>query len=78
MTRRPVQVTDHALVQYLSRVWGVDTDALKARIGRQAQIASDLDAECVNHNGVRFVVRAGTVKTVLARGMHCHLRRHPK
>ena len=29
-------VTDHAVIRYLERVWGVDVDALRTRIARQA------------------------------------------
>lgn len=67
MSDRP-DVTDHALVCYLERVWGVDVQAIRKHIARHAQAASDHDAKAVQSNGATFVVAGDRVVTV--NGIH--------
>ena len=65
MTKRPSIVTDHALVRYLERVYGVDMDGLRQRIERVTQEARDQGAVAVNCDGVHYKLsKCGRVITV--------------
>lgn len=67
MKRRPIPVTDKALVEYLERVYGVDVAALKERVGRIAAAAVEYDAAAVRSNGRAFVVEDGIVVQIRCR-----------
>jgi hypothetical protein len=58
-------VTDHAVICYLERVYGVDVAGLKLRIAKITAEGRQAGAQAVNHDGVRFVLgRNGRVVTV--------------
>ena len=64
MKKSRTLVTDHAIVRYLERQWGVDIAGLKGRIGRRADLGLDSGASAVNVDGLRFVIDNGKVVTV--------------
>ena len=58
-------VTDHAVVRYLERVYGVDIGALKARIARITEDGREAGAAAVNADGVTYKLGAdGRVVTI--------------
>ncbi len=57
-------VTDHAIIRYLERQWGVDIAGLKYRIGRRADLALDTGATAVNVDGLHYVIQDGCVVSV--------------
>lgn len=62
-----LKISDHALVRYLERVWGVDTEGLKRRIGRQLDldIPKELPTPCgVKINGVEYRIDGNVVVTL--------------
>lgn len=63
MTRR-VHVTDHALIRYLERALGVDTEGLRRRIARAARPGAEKGADAIIVDGVRFCLSDHTVTTV--------------
>lgn len=68
MKKPAVQVTDHAVCQYLERALGVDVEGLRRRIGRSAALAVEHEAGAVTRDGVRFVVVGRRVVTVTLAG----------
>ncbi len=70
MTRTP-RITDHAVLRYLERGWGVDVAALKRRVAAQvpcAEVSVEALGDCaVIRDGLRFHLRRtkdGTVTIV--------------
>jgi len=62
---RPPAVTDHAVLRYLERVWGVDVAALRSRIAAEAGTGIRLGAAAVRRGRVRYVLsQNGIVVTV--------------
>lgn len=66
-----LRVSDHALVRFLERAGGYDVEAIRAALEislARAHTAAEI-LQTVNYlihsDGVTFVVRAGTVTTVL-------------
>lgn len=58
-------VTDHAVVRYLERVYGVDVSGPKKRIARVTEQGRDQKAGAVNADGVSYVLnKSGRVVTV--------------
>lgn len=76
MTAR-ARVSDHAVIRYLERVWGVDIDGLRKRIERKAQPGVDLGACAVNVGDHKFVLDGPVVTTVLPRSWHTGQKRQP-
>lgn len=64
MSRRRIHVTDHALVRYLDRVHGVDIERLRLRIARAARSGTEVGADAVVKDGVRYCLADHTVVTV--------------
>ena len=65
MSQRSDIVTDHALVRYLERVYGVDVIALKRRITSVTSEGRLQGASAVNSAGVHYVLsKNGRVTTV--------------
>lgn len=60
-------VSDHALVRYLERVYGLDLASVRREIAIQAEGAIQARARHVKVNGVWFALGCGRVKTVLPR-----------
>lgn len=60
-------VTDHAIVRYLERAYGMDIEAIKAEIATPiVQIAEGFGCGTViGKHGARVVIRDGVVTTVL-------------
>ena len=67
--RHPIPVTDHAVVQYLARQWGVNVPALKARIGRIGAVAVENGASAITVHGLTYVIQDDKVITALGKGM---------
>lgn len=62
-------VSDHAVLRYLERVYGVDVARLKRRIERATEDARRQGAAAVNTDGARFVLsKSGRVVTVTGFG----------
>lgn len=65
MSRRSDFVTDHAVVRYLERVYGVDVKSLKRRIELVTREGRDQGANAVNSGGVHYVLsKNGKVTTL--------------
>ena len=66
MVKRRDIVTDHAVVRYLERVYGVDIVALKRRIERTTEGGREQGANAVLCDGVRYrLSQNGRVVTVI-------------
>lgn len=58
-------VTDHALIRYLERVYGVDVSRLKRRIAKITEEGRAHKAQAINADGVNYVLsKSGHVVTV--------------
>ena len=65
MKPRVNPVTDHAVIRYLERVYGVDVQGLRERIAASTLVARAAGAASVQVKGVRYVIgRDGRVITV--------------
>lgn len=68
MTRRPLPVTDHAVLRYMERVMGVDVDGIRRQIGREAAEAAALiplgDPCAIVVTGMRMVIEDRRIVTV--------------
>ena len=65
--KRGPHVTDHALLRYLERRYGVDVAALREQIRLRVRPAAKMGARGVSIDGVYFVIRNGRVVTTLRR-----------
>lgn len=59
-------MTDHAVLRYLQRVAGVDTEAIRRRIWLQARGSAASNANCCTAGGITYYMRDGVVTTVTA------------
>lgn len=66
-----ISVTDHAVLRWMERAYEIDIEAvrrkIRERVERAVEIAAKLDGEgtvTVSVDGLRFVVRSGTVVTI--------------
>lgn len=62
------RVSDHAIVRYLERAHGLDTDAIRKDIlgqGRAEMVAFTRDGRIPFRDGLRLAVRDGVVTTVM-------------
>ena len=65
MSKDPDIVTDHAVLRYLERVYGVDIKALKRRIERMTAKGRKAGAEAQISDGVHYrLSKSGRVVTV--------------
>lgn len=64
MTRKPVNVTDHAVLRYLERVLGFKIEKVRAHIGAKTQDAHRAGASAVIHGGFSYKIVNGHVVTV--------------
>ena len=65
MKPRLETVTDHAVIRYLERVYGVDVQSLRRRIVKATQGARSAGAGSAKVDGVRYVLsNDGRVVTV--------------
>lgn len=64
-------VSDHAIVRYMERVYGIDMDAIRAEIATPVvQIAEGFGCgTIIGKHGARILVRDGVVTTVLSKRM---------
>ncbi|MEO0678840.1 MAG: hypothetical protein AAF192_00330 [Pseudomonadota bacterium] len=70
MSKPRLGVSDHAVLRYLQRRWGVNVAALRRRIAKEAdgaQAFRDLPCRKVCKGGVAFVIEGDRVVTVLPR-----------
>lgn len=65
MTVRRVHVSDHAVLRYLERFAGIDTEALRKMIQDKASAAAKAGAVSVTIDGTCFLIRDGCVVTSL-------------
>jgi hypothetical protein len=72
---RPVRVCDHALLRFIERVGGLDTEGLRAHLEdslkRAVTVAGTIGASeiVVVADGLKYVVVKGIVVTVLDQAM---------
>ena len=59
MSRRPLHVSDHAVLRYLERVGGFEIDTLRAEIARRVGKLYAPGATNVIIEGFRYVVEQG-------------------
>lgn len=59
-----IRVSDHALLQFIQRVRGIDLEPIRAEIA--AACAKAGDAPCVRAMNARFLIRNATVVTTIA------------
>lgn len=64
---RVVRVSEHALVRYLDRVWGVDTEAARAELAALAQPAVDRGCHYFETGSLSLALRDEHVLTVINR-----------
>lgn len=63
--KKPIAVvSDHAVIRYLERVYGVDIEGLRRRIGRRVDRAVKLGASAAVAGGFVYQIKEGTVTTV--------------
>lgn len=68
MKKSRVEVTDHAVMRYLERVYHVDVEGLRRRIGKMADLGIVHGATRVNVGKARLVLEGNKVMTVTGRG----------
>ncbi|MBR9819363.1 MAG: hypothetical protein GYB51_00010 [Rhodobacteraceae bacterium] len=66
-TTKLPNVTDHAVLRHLERVKGFDIEAVRTEIARKTERGVRLGAASVLIDGFRYVLRGGSVVTVLHR-----------
>lgn len=67
--KRPVIVTDHAVVRYFERVLGFDADAVREEIKRTAAAGVAAGARSVAKDGFVYMLKPdGTVTTIVEAG----------
>ena len=64
MSRYP-EVSDNAVLRHLELVWGVDVEGARADVARTVARGLQQGACGVLINGLRYVLRAGRVTTIL-------------
>lgn len=73
------RLSDHALLRYLERVKGVDVEAARREIMTPSIIAAvKALATSVIVNGARFLVREGTIVTIMEADKKPRLRVHER
>ena len=60
-------VTDHAVLRYLERVYGVDIAGVRKRIARDAEQGCEAGAGAIIVDGTRYVLEGYNVITVSGR-----------
>ncbi|MGV8987631.1 MAG: hypothetical protein ACOH2H_15275 [Cypionkella sp.] len=65
MKKRPVEVSDHAILRYLERVGGFNIDALRKAIAKRVQTSAPEGACSIVIDGFRFVIREDTQARVI-------------
>lgn len=61
-----VHITDHAILRFLERAYGLDVESVRAEMARGLQPAIDFGCSTVICHGVRLQIRDGnTVVTAL-------------
>jgi hypothetical protein len=59
------RVSDHAVLRYIERIYGLDVDAVRHHIAREVSAAAALGATTVRVGGVSYVIRGGVVVTAI-------------
>lgn len=75
MARKDVRlqkmVSDHALVRWLERVYGIDVDAVREHIlTDEIKMAIQLGASKVKADGVQYVLGDGKIITIVSEQHH--------
>lgn len=68
-TTPPNQVSDHAVLRWLARRYGLDVEAERAKIDALTDTAVRAGATMVKVEGVQFVIKGGRIVTTLEGGM---------
>lgn len=65
IVKRPIQVSDHAVLRYLERVGGFNIEALRKAMARRIERPAELGVHAVNVEGYRFVVKSHPDRVVV-------------
>ena len=71
---KPVHVSDHAVLRYLERFAGIDTEAVRKMIEEKAAAAVKAGALSLKIDGVVFLMKGNTVTTCLTSEMRNNQR----
>jgi hypothetical protein len=63
--RRPIAVTDHAVVRWLERCAGVDIEAVRLRIANDVEAAVAAGAHSLFKDGMTYYLDGTSVVTVI-------------
>jgi predicted Ser/Thr protein kinase len=67
------EVSDHAILRFLERAYGLDVESVKAEMMKGIEPAVAFGARVVIVHGVRLVIRDGrSCVTALPKGRHAH------
>lgn len=61
--KKPLHVTDHAVLRYLQRAKGFDIDAVRQHISQICMLGHAAGASSVKAEGVRFILHSACVIT---------------
>lgn len=59
MASKPTQITDHAVLRFLERAYGLDTDSVREEMSHGLAAAVDFGAPTIICHGVRLVIVDG-------------------
>ena len=60
-------VTDHAVLRFIERIHGIDTDAIRLIIANRCEAGVRYGASAVVSDGARFILRGDTIVTCYPR-----------
>lgn len=61
----PIHVTDHAILRYLERAYGLDVELVRRHIAGRCATGAALGAVGVTVENVKFVLSAGVAETTV-------------
>lgn len=68
MTRRPLSISDHALIRHMERVMGLDIASLRLTLADRLDEAAQLGASAVTIDRHTYMIVDGVCTTVIRRG----------
>jgi hypothetical protein len=73
----PIRVTDHAILRYLERAYGLDIELVCRHIANRCATAAQLEAIGVTVEGVKFVLAASVSETAVITALKPHWPTRP-
>ncbi|WP_425087013.1 hypothetical protein [Stappia sp.] len=61
----PPRVSDHAVLRYIERIYGLDVDAVRRHIADEVASAAAAGAITARIRGASYVIRDGVVVTII-------------